>query len=136
MIVVPLRSVPSQTVGVTLGNQVCAIHVYQRSTGLYVDLSVSDQLVIGGVVAHDRNRIVRSKYLGFVGDLAFVDTQGTHNPIYTGLAEERYLLIYFSPEELIESPEIVPFWVPPTVAVSGPDHGTLPDPGGVTLVIT
>jgi|1185.fasta_scaffold856854_2 hypothetical protein len=135
MIVVPLQDVPSQTVGVTLGNQACEIHVYQRSTGLFFDLTVANQLVVGGVIAHDRNRLVRSAYLGFVGDLAFVDTLGSRDPVYTGLVE-RYLLIYFAPEELIASPEVVPYWVPPTAAAPGSDHGSLPDPSGVNLVIT
>lgn len=135
MLVVPLQSLPSQTVSVTLGGQACDVHVYQRSTGLYLDLSVSSALVIGGVIAHDRNRLVRSAYLGFVGDLAFVDTQGTSDPDYTGLAD-RFLLIYFTPEELTVSPEVVPYWTPPAVSPSGPSQDEPPDPSGVTLVIT
>jgi len=135
MIVVPLQALPSQTVSVTLGGQACDIHVYQRSTGLYLDLSVANTPVIGGVIAHDRNRLVRSLYLGFVGDLAFVDTQGTSDPDYTGLAD-RFLLIYFSPEELAASPETVPYWVPPTVTAPGPSQDQPPDPTGVSLIIT
>lgn len=135
MIVVPLQSVPAQTVSVTLANQVCDIHVYQQTTGLYLDLAVANAPVIGGVIAHDRNRIVRSAYLGFTGDLAFVDTQGSDDPDHTGLAD-RFLLIYFSPEELTTSPDVVPYWVPPSVAAAGPTQETPPDPTGVTIVIT
>lgn len=135
MIVVPLQSVPAQTVGVTLANQVCDIHVYQRSTGLYVDLAVANETVISGVIAHDRNRIVRSLYLGFTGDLAFVDTQGSSDPDYTGV-DARFLLIYFSPEELAASPDVVPYWVPPGTAAPGPSQDTPPDPTGISLVIT
>jgi hypothetical protein len=136
LIVVPLQSVPSQTVRVTLGAQVCDVHVYQRSTGLHVDLTVAEVLVIGGVIAHDRNRIVRSVYLGFIGDLAFVDTHGSEDPDYTGLAE-RFLLIYFTPAELTASPVIVPYWVPPSVPVGGGGGPpTPPDPTGSPISIT
>lgn len=135
MIVVPLQNLPSQTVRVTLATQVCDIHVYQRSTGLYLDLTVADATVINGVIAHDRNRIVRSAWLGFIGDLAFVDTQGTSDPEYRNLFE-RYLLIYFTPEELTASPVTVPYWVPPSVTVSGGAAPVPPDPTGTVITIT
>jgi hypothetical protein len=137
MIVVPLQSIPSQTVNVTLATQVCDIHVYQRSTGLYIDLGVADAPVIGGVIAHDRNRIVRSDYLGFIGDLAFVDTQGTQDPDYTGL-DARYLLIYFSPAELATSPTVVPYWTPtaPGAVAPGGAAPVPPDPTHTTITVT
>ena len=136
MIVVPLQSLPSQTVRVTLAAQVCDVHVYQRSTGLYVDLTVADTLVIGGVIAHDRNRIVRSDYLGFTGDLAIVDTQGVSDPDYTGL-DARYLLIWFSPEELIASPVTVPYWTPTAPGATPPGTAPVPpDPTGIVINVT
>lgn len=135
MIVVPLQNLASQTVRVTLATQVCDIHVYQRSTGLYLDLTVNDATVINGVIAHDRNRIVRSAWLGFIGDLAFVDMQGTSDPNYTEL-HERYLLIYFAPEELIASPTVVPYWTPPSVAAHGGTAPQPPDPTGTVITIT
>lgn len=93
MKIVPLVAVASQTLTVQLGGQPCRINVYQKSTGLYVDLYVSDQLIIGGVLALDRNRIVRSAYLGFLGDLEFADTQGREDPVSTGLGS-RFLFCY------------------------------------------
>ena len=39
--------------------------------------------------------LVRSAYLGFIGQLAFFDTQGTSDPDYSGLGT-RYQLVYQS----------------------------------------
>jgi hypothetical protein len=39
---------------------------------------------------------VRDEYLGFIGDLAFFDTQGMTDPDWTGLGS-RYILGYFFP---------------------------------------
>jgi hypothetical protein len=136
MIVIPLQNLSNQTVRVTLATQVCDIHVYQRSTGLYLDLAVADAPVINGVIAHDRNRLVRSAYLGFIGDLAFVDTQGASSPDSTNLSE-RFLLIYFSPEELTASPVTVPYWVPPGTGTGpGGTPPQPPDPTSTVITIT
>jgi len=51
------------------------------------------------VLALNLNVIVRSVYFGFIGDLAFYDTQGTSDPVSTGLGS-RYVLEYFAPSEL------------------------------------
>jgi hypothetical protein len=37
--------------------------------------------------------------VGFIGDLIFIDTQGTSDPNYTGLGS-RFLLAYLSPTDL------------------------------------
>ena len=92
---IPLKAVASQVMSVQLGGQLCTIAVYQKSTGLYADLSVSDAPVVTGVVCEDRNPLVRGVYLGFVGDLYFVDTQGTTDPQYLGLAD-RYQFLWDS----------------------------------------
>lgn len=97
--VVPLQPTASQSVTVTLNNQACTINVRQTSTGLYLDLYVNNELIIGGVLCENLNVIVRDAYLGFIGDLAFYDTQGDTAPVYTGLGS-RYVLEYFAPSEL------------------------------------
>ena len=94
--IVPLLTVPAQAITCTLNDQPCSINVYQRTTGLYVDVGVNDRLIIAGVIALDRIKIVRDVYLGFVGDLAFWDSQGTSDPDWTGL-NSRYFLGYFFP---------------------------------------
>lgn len=99
MQVVPLQAVENQAVKVTLGEQSCQINIYQKRTGLFVDLYVDDVLVIAGTLALNRNKLVRSTYLGFVGDLAFADTQGNDDPTYTGLGA-RFQLVYLEAADL------------------------------------
>lgn len=96
---IPLQAVPSQTVGAVLGSQNCTINVYQKVYGLFIDLLVNGSLVIGGVVCENANRIVRSAYLGFDGDLIFYDTQGSTDPDYTGLGS-RFQLAYLTADDL------------------------------------
>ncbi len=92
---IPLQSVPNQTTQVVLANQSCQINVYQAPTALFIDVYVNDAPIRVGMICQDRNRIVRRLYLGFVGDFIFVDTQGTIDPVYTGLGS-RFFLIYLS----------------------------------------
>ena len=100
MVIIPLQAVPSQAVSVTLGAQISQINVYQKLPGLFIDLYVDNVLVIGGVICQNLNRIVRSAYLGFSGDLAFIDNQGDTDPVFTGLGT-RYSLAYLSPADLL-----------------------------------
>jgi hypothetical protein len=109
--VIPLIATPSQTLAVLLNQQSCSINVYQKSTGLFVDLTLNGNLLIGGVVCHDRTLIVRDTYLGFVGDLAFIDTQGTDDPSYTNLGT-RWVLDYLTPTDIATPSVSVPYWVP------------------------
>jgi len=107
MQIIPLQAIPSQTLAVSLGTQQCTINVYQKFYGVFLDLYSTNaisgplpSLIIGGQICQNINLIVRSLYLGFIGDLAFVDTQGTSNPIYTGLGT-RFMLVYLTPEEVL-----------------------------------
>lgn len=100
---IPLLTVPAQELTVVLGGQVCQLKVYQKSTGLYMDVSVSNVLLVAGVICQNNNRIVRESYIGFLGDLAFFDTQGDDDPNYLGLGpadDARWALLYYSPAEL------------------------------------
>lgn len=104
MQIVPIQPLPNQTLQVQLGLQPCTINVYQQLYGLFVDVFVGDALIIAGVVAENLNRIVRSRYLGFAGDLVFLDTQSSDladgaDPVYTGLGS-RFLLVYLEAAEL------------------------------------
>lgn len=99
MQLVPLQAVPNQTFQIQLAGQACTLDVYQLAFGLFVDLYVAGALVIGGVIAENLNRIVRSAYLGFGGDFVFFDTQGASDPVYTGLGG-RYQLVYLEEADL------------------------------------
>lgn len=99
MQIIPIQDVFSQTLQVPLAGQTCQINIYQTDYGLFCDLYVSNALVIGGVICQDRNRIVRDLYLGFVGDLCFIDTQGSGDPSSPGLGT-RYVLAYLDTFDL------------------------------------
>jgi hypothetical protein len=93
--VIPLQAVPAQTLTCQLMGQNTQINVYQKTTGLFVDVGLDNALIIAGVLAYDRNRIVRDVYRGFSGDIAFWDSQGTDDPYYTGIGI-RWFLGYWS----------------------------------------
>lgn len=111
MLTVPLQAIPSQVVTATLGGQSCQIAVYERATGLFCDLSAAGVPVISGVQCQNMNRIVRDEYLGFLGDLLFVDTQGSSDPDYTGLGT-RFVLVYLQETDVLP---VAP--LPPTAQI-------------------
>jgi len=90
---IPLSATPLQTLVVQLGDQSCRITVRQRRTGLFFDLVQRDVPTALGVKALDRVGLVRGPYLGFVGQLFFVDTQGADDPAYNGLGS-RWMLLW------------------------------------------
>lgn len=99
MLTIPLQATPSQSLSAVLGGQNCQINVYQKSTGLFLDLSVSNSPIITATICLDRVRLVRETYLGFIGDLVFADTQGTNDPVYTALGS-RFILLYLEASDL------------------------------------
>lgn len=99
MIFIPLQPLPSQSLTVTLAGQQTLIAVYQKGDFIYVDISVNGNPIQQGRMAHNAVRLVRHAYLGFIGDLAFVDMQGVTDPVYTGLGA-RYQLVYLSTTDL------------------------------------
>jgi hypothetical protein len=98
---VPTQAIANQSIQVQLADQACTLNVYQLAYGLFMDVYVNGALVVGGVVCQDANRIVRSLYLGFHGDLMWADTQGSDDPVYTGLGT-RFRLIYVEVADLPE----------------------------------
>lgn len=93
MQIIPLKAVDSQTVRVKLANQACTINVYQKSVGLFLDLLVNDVPVISGRLCLIGARLVQDEYLGFIGDLTFLDTMGSDDPVSSGLGS-RFSLAY------------------------------------------
>lgn len=93
---IPLVPTPAQSLNITLGEQLCRIVLRQLSTGLFLDLYLSDALLIGGVLCLNDDLIVRDSYLGFIGDLYFHDTLGGSDPYYTGLGV-RFVLLWLDP---------------------------------------
>lgn len=99
MQIIPLTPTAAQSLTVVLESQNCTITASQKSTGMFLDLAVDNTPIISGVICRDRVRLVRQEYLGFVGDLAFMDTQGLDDPQYEGLGT-RWVLMYLEASEL------------------------------------
>lgn len=102
MLIVSTQAVPSQTFSVGLGGQQCRLNIYQRLTGLYMDVFVNNgaTAIIGGVICESFNRIVRDLYLGFIGDFIWIDNNGTQlDPNYLGLGTQ-FSLAYLMPTDL------------------------------------
>ena len=96
---IPLQTLKNQTLQVQLGTQNCTLTVFQFTYGLFATLLVGAQDIVVSQPCQNGNRLVRDAYLGFSGDLAFVDTQGSSDPVYTGLGT-RWQLLYFAPADL------------------------------------
>ena len=101
---VSLSAVASQTLSINLGGQACQIAVY--TLGLGTDATMFMDLSVGGVVIftakicrNEAQMLLGSKYLGFKGDLMFIDLQGDTDPAYA-LLGVRYQLLYITAAEL------------------------------------
>lgn len=99
MLIVPTQPVPSQSFSVTLDGQQVNVSLYQTDYGLFIDLLLTNVPLVTGALCLNQEPIIQQPYLGFSGELQFVDTQGTDDPIYTGLGT-RFQLAY------IEAPDI------------------------------
>lgn len=100
MKVIPLVPQASQTLRSIVNNQSCSISLTQKDNGdTFFSLSVSGNPIITGVLVRDRVLLVRQAYLGFTGDFAFQDNEGTSDPYYTGLGS-RWTLMYLEPADL------------------------------------
>lgn len=96
MNIVPLSPIASQVVRVSLNSQPCTISLYEKSAGLFLDLLVNDSPIITGRLCQNGVRLVQDTYLGFAGDLAFLDTSGTDDPTSAELGS-RFILTYIDP---------------------------------------
>ena len=96
---VSVQAIPNQTMQAQLGAQAVTINVYQFTFGLFMDVLLGGTKIASCIPCQNLNRIVRYAYLGFVGDFIWFDTQGSDDPVYTGLGS-RWLLLYLSAADL------------------------------------
>jgi hypothetical protein len=92
-LIVPIQALPYQSLTVQLGGQQCRINIFQNREMLCMDLTVNSVRIASSLCCRDRTSIIRHAYLGFVGTLAFVDTMGVSDPVFTGLGT-RFKLAY------------------------------------------
>lgn len=90
---IPLAATASQTLNIVLNQQLVRIDVYQRSTGLFMNVWLNDVQVVAGAICQNLNPVVHADYLGLGGDFVFVDTEGSDDPTYDGLGG-RYVLTF------------------------------------------
>lgn len=93
VVTIPLSALASQTLNIILNQVVYRLDVYQRSTGLYMNVWISDTLTVAGAICQNLNPVMHADYLGIGGDFIFVDTQGSDDPTYDGLGS-RYILTF------------------------------------------
>jgi len=86
----------SQLLTLPVRTAVATIALSQRGTGLYADIGLAGQIIAAGVLALDGVPLLNNPYLGFPGDLAIFDTQGSADPDYTGLGS-RFKLLWAMP---------------------------------------
>lgn len=97
---IPLEPKKSQSISVDLAGQRCTIRLIQRESFMYMDLTVNGNPIMQGVTCLYGNRMVRYRYLGFSGDLVFLDNAGQLDPSYEGLGG-RFVLYYIEESELV-----------------------------------
>ena len=95
---IPLQPIPSQSTKVVLGGQNCQLLVYQKPEGVFIDVNADGVDMVVGVIARDAVPLVCREYAGFVGNLLFIDTQGSSDPSYDGLGS-RFSLVYLTADE-------------------------------------
>jgi hypothetical protein len=93
MNIIPLQPVAAQTFSVLLNGQNCQIQLFQKGNAMFMTLQVNNVSLLDTVICRNLVEIVRYPYLGFIGNLVFIDTQGDTDPYYTGLGT-RYKLVY------------------------------------------
>jgi len=92
--IIPINQYANQDLTVMLGGQKCLIVIKQKSTGVFIDVTVNTVLMIQGQLCLDRVPVLFADYRGFVGTLQFEDTQGVSDPVYTGFGT-RWILNYY-----------------------------------------
>lgn len=103
MQIIPITNAASQVFNILLADQDVDIKIYMNATGLFMDLYLEKQLLLGGIRCQNMNRIVRDDYFGFIGDLMFMDLQGDEDPKYVKGSNDlgtRYELLYLENSDL------------------------------------
>jgi hypothetical protein len=100
MKIVSIEPKKSQTIRVDLDGQQCVIRILQRESFLYLDLTSNGVPLLQGVPCLYGNYLVRYNYLGFKGDLMFVDNEGNQDPKWDGLGS-RHVLYYIEESDLV-----------------------------------
>lgn len=100
MLKIPVEAIPNQTFNISLNDQNCTIHLYQRGDFLYMDLSVNATPIRQGMICLVDVSLLNYPTIGFSGYLFFSDLSGKGGtPVYSDLGS-RYVLFYATEEEM------------------------------------
>jgi hypothetical protein len=98
-LIVPLIPAPVQTTSLLLNGARVKLNVYYKYTGLFIDVFINDAPLLYGILCQYNNPIIRDTYLGFPGELVWIDTFGTQaDPTYQGIGGQ-FCLAFFYPGE-------------------------------------
>ena len=99
---IPVEAIPNQTFNITLNDQNCTIHLYQRGDYLYMDLTVNGEAIRQGMICLVDISLLQYTVQGFSGYLFFSDMRGAGGvPVYTELGS-RYILFYATEEDMAD----------------------------------
>ena len=97
MLQIPLEPNPSQVVKAILADQQVQLFLYQKPEGLFIDINLNGTDISTGILCLNAVMLAVN-YSGFLGNLFFIDTQGSNDPTYDGIGT-RYFLVYLTSEE-------------------------------------
>ncbi|TDN54897.1 hypothetical protein EC843_101956 [Buttiauxella sp. JUb87] len=100
MLAISIEPQKSQSISVSLDGQQCVIRMIQRESFIYMDFTVNGNPIMQGVPCLYGNKMVGYSYLGFKGDLVFLDSDGQQDPHWDGLGK-RHILYYIEESELV-----------------------------------
>lgn len=100
MLTISIEPKKSQAISLNLAGQKCVIRMIQRESFIYMDLTVNDNPIMQGVPCLYGNRMVGYSYLGFKGDLVFLDSDGQQDPHWDELGK-RHLLYYIEESDIV-----------------------------------
>lgn len=98
MLTITLQAIPAQITRLVLDNQNFQIYLYTTNNGLLIDVSVNGNEIANGIICCNGIPLICATYLDVKGNLVFIDTQGSDNPVYTGIGT-RFQLIYLTSDE-------------------------------------
>ena len=99
---IPVEAIPNQTFNITLNDQNCTIHLYQRGDYLYMDLTVNGEAIRQGMICLVDISLLQYTVQGFSGYLFFSGMRGAGGvPVYTELGS-RYMLFCATEEDMAD----------------------------------
>lgn len=90
---------PNSTLKVSLNGQNCVIELRTLNDKLYFSMTSNGVQIETNTICRNNTFLVSNQYLGFDGNLMFIDTQGDNDPTWDGIGS-RYKLAYYTGAEI------------------------------------